>query len=116
MAKCIIPSCGRTGSDLFCAPDDNAKLKKWKSIIKTEENNFLICSLHFEPKFIGKELFLLQNAYPSILINLKDEYTEESLASCRACLEKFDSDVKHPIDDKIKEIFKSATHFEVNFE
>lgn len=111
MAKCIISSCKSKGCDLFCAPEDKTKLKLWQTILKTEESEFLICSIHFDSKFIGRETFLTQNAFPSILINPQEEF--DNLKTCQSCLKNFDSETKHATSVVLRRIFLKATGIKV---
>lgn len=113
MAKCIIKSCNSSGCDLFCPPEDKRKLRVWKEILQTEKSDFLICSLHFQDKFICSDKFLLPNSYPSILINPDEEFN--NIKSCQSCLKNFEeSDVKYATAANIRKIFHRATNLRVN--
>ncbi|KAG5680882.1 hypothetical protein PVAND_010361 [Polypedilum vanderplanki] len=111
MAQCIVKSCKSKNRELFCAPDDKNKLRKWKQILGTAESNFLICEVHFDQKYIGREKFLQQDAYPSILIE-ENEYTSEEF--CQCCLKTFEAnDSRMNVSEKLQKIFINYTSFEI---
>lgn len=113
MAKlCIVNGCSSQG-DLFSAPECKRKLKVWQQILQTDADKFLICSIHFETRFVGNEKFLTQNAFPSILINSNQEY--KNTESCQACLHIFEAaEQKHSIQQSIRDIFRKGTGFHLN--
>lgn len=113
MAKCIVQNCCSKGVDLFCAPEDKRKLKLWQNILKTEEKDFLICSVHFETRFIGTERFLTQNAFPSILV--EPEEAGEAAKACQACLQTFEAEAtKHATSISLRQIFYTTTGYKVS--
>lgn len=113
MAKCVVPTCKGTNRELFCPPDDKVKLRKWKQILNIKElnENYLICDLHFEGKFIGNEKFLLPNAFPSRYLS---DNCYRSNESCESCLKKLEiSDPRIIINERLQKIFQTATTHEV---
>jgi hypothetical protein len=111
MANCIIKNCEAKSCELFGSPQDRNKLKVWQTICKTQETEFLICNLHFESRFIGTEKFLVQNAFPSILIDPDEDF--QNSKKCQACLRNFEAETKHSTAENIREIFRKATGFQV---
>jgi hypothetical protein len=111
MAQCIVKSCRSKNRELFCAPDDKNKLRKWKQIIGTGESNFLICEVHFDQRYVGREKFLQQDAYPSILISA-NEYEGDEF--CQCCLKTFEAnDSRMNVSERLQKIFEHYTNFEV---
>lgn len=112
MAECIVPCCRSTNCELFCAPDDKNKLKKWQMTIGTKKSEFLICEKHFQNEFIITEKSLTSNAFPSLFLNQQD-YQKES--ACQSCLKQLSpsSDRKLTTEKFVDIIFKKLG-FEVN--
>lgn len=94
MAICVVKSCRSQTSELFCAPDQKDKLKKWKMTIGTNENEFLICEKHFAKENVIIEKSLTTNAFPSLLLKPSD-YRKEF--SCGSCLKQFESSEERAI-------------------
>lgn len=104
MAICVVKSCRSQTSELFCAPDNKDKLKKWKMTIGTSENEFLICERHFAKENVIIEKSLTSNAFPSLLLKPSD-YRKEF--SCGSCLKKFENNEERSISGKeVVDIFK----------
>lgn len=85
MAVCIVTSCRSNNCELFCAPDDKNKLKKWQMTVGTKESEFLICERHFQKEFIITEKSLASNAFPSLFLKSQDFHKD---STCQSCLKQ----------------------------
>lgn len=113
MANCIVASCNRTGGDLFSSPEDKKTLRKWQSILKTKETDFLICGAHFESRFIASDRYLIQDGYPSVFIDNKkdtefsDEKNSDEADMCPLCL-KASAEIKHLLSTELRELINNV--------
>lgn len=95
MAICVVKSCRSQTSELFCAPDQKDKLKKWKMTIGTcDSDSFLICERHFTKEHVIIEKSLTANAFPTLLLKPSD-YRKEF--SCGSCLKQFENSEERAI-------------------
>jgi hypothetical protein len=106
MVKCVVASCRSDNCELFCAPDDKNKLKKWQMTVGTKLSEFLICERHFQSDFIITEKSLASNAYPSLFLKPQD-YQKES--ACQSCLKQLSySDDRKIASSSVVDIFKKV--------
>lgn len=111
MAECVVSSCRGSNCELFCAPDDKNKLRKWQMTIGTKLSEFFVCEAHFPTESIITEKSLATNAFPSLLLRPQD-YQKES--TCHSCLKQLTSrDERKLTEEKFVDIFKKLG-FEVN--
>lgn len=108
--KCIVSECQSAGNDLFPSPCDSHALNKWKTLLDVNENEFFVCSLHFDDRFIETRKVLRDEAYPS---NRLAQSGDESCCEC-CCRSISSKDMKVEANERLKEIIRNLLDLEVS--
>lgn len=108
--KCVVQSCQRTESDLFQSPSDLEQLNKWKKLLDVSKNEFFVCSLHFEDRFIETRKILKSDAYPISALAVKDNE-----ALCECCTQTMNPrESKIMISEAVKEMMENFLDIRVS--
>ena len=109
--RCVVSDCQETNCDLFQSPGDSVELNKWKTLLDVRENQFFVCSLHFEDRYMKTRKVLNAGAYP---IDMKA--TASSATYCDCCLRgiKF-RELKIKVDESLRENIKKCVELEVSW-
>lgn len=107
--KCAVKSCQRSDDFLFHSPGDPVKLKAWKILLDVSEDEFFVCSLHFEDRFIETKRVLKAGAYP---VSQLPEDVEES---CECCTRPMRSnETKYQVEEILQKIMRNLLNFDVS--
>ena len=108
--KCVVSACQRTDGDLFLSPNESVKLNKWKTLLDVRENQFFVCSLHFEDRYMKTRRILMAEAYPM------DMQTASSATCCGCCLRGINfRELKVKVDESLRENIRNLVELEVSW-
>jgi hypothetical protein len=108
--KCAVNSCQKPSADLFSSPEDPVVLDKWKTFLDVSENEFVVCSLHFDDRDIETRRILRADACPVNTFEVSEEQ-----ASCGCCSESISSkEPKIRVDKSVREMMRNLLEIEVS--
>lgn len=96
--KCAVKGCQSEDTELFKSPKSRIQLQKWKEVLGIKKDEFYVCELHFDNRFINLQKVLYEEAVPSIQL--------ESIQENCECCGEFLSDQIHQVEMVHQQIFK----------